>query len=96
MHGPTVKPALDFDASADAKHLHHVLSSHVSGKEEAVASLLCSRSNGQVGRAFRIKYMLVQFMRPAIAEDTFRKCVLASGNCTAVHGDNETQSRRRY
>ncbi|KAH7698808.1 Annexin repeat [Aphelenchoides avenae] len=47
MHGPTVKPALDFDASADAKHLHHVLSSHVSGKEEAVASLLCSRSNGQ-------------------------------------------------
>ncbi|KAH7687909.1 annexin, partial [Aphelenchoides avenae] len=47
MHGPTVKPATDFDASADAKQLHHVLLSHVSGKEEGVASLLCSRSNEQ-------------------------------------------------
>ncbi|KAH7697402.1 Annexin repeat [Aphelenchoides avenae] len=47
MRGPTVKPAPDFDASADAKQLHHVLCSHVSDKEEGVASVLCSRSNDQ-------------------------------------------------
>ncbi|KAH7712524.1 Annexin repeat [Aphelenchoides avenae] len=47
MRGPTVRPAPDFDAFADAKLLHDVIFSLVSGKEEAVASVLCSRSNEQ-------------------------------------------------
>ncbi|KAH7701942.1 annexin-B11-like protein, partial [Aphelenchoides avenae] len=47
MHGPTVKPVTNFNAFADAELLHDVIFSLVSGKEEAVATVLCSRSSEQ-------------------------------------------------